>query len=71
MNWEMIGATGEWAGSLAVVVTLFYLARQIRTSTNQANTRERFSRSGWHAWRERVLVNRLWYLSRVFCKVHQ
>ena len=36
MNWEMIGATGEWAGALAVVVTLFYLARQIRTSTNQA-----------------------------------
>jgi hypothetical protein len=30
MNWETIGATGEWAGALAVVVTLFYLARQIR-----------------------------------------
>ena len=36
MNWEMIGATGEWAGALAVVVTLFYLARQIKASTNQA-----------------------------------
>ena len=30
MNWEIIGSTGEWAGAIAVVVTLFYLARQIR-----------------------------------------
>jgi len=36
MNWEVVGATGEWAGALAVVITLFYLARQIRSSTNQA-----------------------------------
>jgi hypothetical protein len=32
MNWDIIGATGEWAGALAVVATLFYLARQIRQS---------------------------------------
>ena len=32
MNWEMIGSTGEWAGAMAVVVTLFYLAKQIRQS---------------------------------------
>ena len=30
MNWEVIGATGEWAGAIAVVATLFYLAQQIR-----------------------------------------
>ncbi|MFT6287737.1 MAG: hypothetical protein ACJA09_002492 [Alcanivorax sp.] len=29
MNWEVISATGEWAGAIAVVVTLFYLAKQI------------------------------------------
>ncbi len=29
MNWEVVGVMGEWVGSLAVVVTLFYLARQI------------------------------------------
>ena len=34
MNWEIIGATGEWAGAVAVVVTLVYLARQIRLNTN-------------------------------------
>lgn len=29
MNWEVFSATGEWAGAIAVVVTLFYLAKQI------------------------------------------
>jgi len=36
MNWEVVGATGEWAGAIAVVITLFYLARQIKRSTDQA-----------------------------------
>ena len=30
MNWEVIGATGEWAGAIAVVITLAYLAKQIK-----------------------------------------
>jgi len=34
VNWDAVGATGEWAGAFAVVVTLFYLARQIRQNTN-------------------------------------
>lgn len=29
MNWEIIAATGEWAGALAVVFSFLYLARQI------------------------------------------
>ena len=33
MNWEIIGALGEWAGALVVLVTLGYLARQIRENT--------------------------------------
>ena len=33
MNWEAIGAIGEVGGGIAVVVTLVYLARQIRQST--------------------------------------
>jgi len=32
MNWEAIGAIGEIAGALAVVLTLLYLARQINES---------------------------------------
>jgi len=30
MNWEAIGAVGEIIGALAVVITLFYLAVQLR-----------------------------------------
>jgi hypothetical protein len=33
MNWDAIGAVGEMIGSLAVVVTLVYLAVQVRAST--------------------------------------
>lgn len=33
MNWEAFGAIGEILGAIAVVVTLFYLARQIRQNT--------------------------------------
>jgi hypothetical protein len=36
MNWDAIGAIGEIVGAAAVVATLFYLARQIRDSTQQA-----------------------------------
>lgn len=36
MNWEAIGAVGEIVGALAVVVTLFYLAQQVRHSTRMA-----------------------------------
>jgi hypothetical protein len=46
MNWEAIGAVGELIGSLAVVLTLAYLAFQIKqsgkaaisVSTNQSRT---------------------------------
>lgn len=30
MQWEVIAAIGQWAGTIAVVATVFYLARQIR-----------------------------------------
>ncbi|MEQ8693880.1 MAG: hypothetical protein RIC85_00935 [Gammaproteobacteria bacterium] len=33
MNWDAIGAVGEIVGALAVVVSLIYLASQIRQST--------------------------------------
>ena len=35
MNWEMIGAVGEVAGAIAVVVTLIYLGRQVREGSKQ------------------------------------
>jgi hypothetical protein len=33
MNWEAIGAVGEMLGAVGVIVTLVYLARQIRQNT--------------------------------------
>lgn len=35
MNWEAIGAVGEVVGALGVVVTLAYLAQQIRENSRQ------------------------------------
>ena len=36
MNWEAVGAVGEIVGAGAVVLTLFYLARQMRESAYEA-----------------------------------
>jgi hypothetical protein len=41
MNWEAIGAIGEIIGAVAVVVTLAYLAVQIRNSTRIARSATR------------------------------
>ena len=43
MNWEIVGATGEWAGAIVVVATLFYLARQIHLSNLQTRASARYS----------------------------
>ncbi len=40
MNWEAIGALAELAGAIAVVVTLYYLASQIRQSNTLARRNE-------------------------------
>ena len=40
MNWEAIGATAEMLGALAVIISLLYLASQIRQNTATS----RFSR---------------------------
>jgi hypothetical protein len=36
MDWQMIGALGETLGALGVILTLGYLASQIRSSRRQA-----------------------------------
>jgi len=36
MNWEAIGAIGEIVGALAVVISLIYLASQIRVQNREA-----------------------------------
>ena len=48
MNWEAIGAVGEIMGAITVLLTLFYLAIQIRQS-NKATQAEIESQAG-HWW---------------------
>jgi hypothetical protein len=51
MNWEAIGAIGEVLGAIAVVLTLIYLATQIRqnTSSTRASTYSNTT-DGWHTY---------------------
>lgn len=35
MNWEIVGALGEWAGAMVVAITLIFLARQIGAGRTQ------------------------------------
>lgn len=37
MDWNAIGAMGEVAGAIAVVITLLFLARQLRENTKSTN----------------------------------
>lgn len=43
MNWNIIAATGEWAGAVAVVASLLYLARQIKLANRQSRAAARYS----------------------------
>ena len=40
MNWDAIGAVGEIAGAIAVVVSIIYLSTQIRASIRQSKNAE-------------------------------
>ena len=48
MNWEAIGAIGETTGALAVVVSIIYLATQIRGNTRVEKARANFDAT--HSW---------------------
>jgi len=46
MNWEAIGALGEWAGALAVIATLVYLAIQVRQNSASIRSTAELEASG-------------------------
>ena len=58
MNWEAIGAIGELVGGLAVVLTLVYIAFQVRQSSKQIDQNTRALEAstfyaageGFHKW---------------------
>jgi hypothetical protein len=62
MNWEALGAIGEIVGAVAVVLTLGYLAVQIRQNTTSVRATSRLEiASGWRAHNRQMLdpaVNR-------------
>ena len=45
MNWDVVGAIGELIGALAVILTLFYLASQIRQNTQMMRSTVREQRT--------------------------
>lgn len=58
MNWDVIGAIGETVGAVAVVVTLAYLAIQIRVSRSVAADTNRLTRTnGVREWCLALLGN--------------
>ena len=55
MDWGAIAAVGEILGAVAVVVTLLYLAKQIRQSSKAVEvTALRDSTDHWNHWSELV-----------------
>jgi hypothetical protein len=48
MNWDATGAIGEVAGAIGVIVTLIYLANQLRQNTKamRSSTYEAYNQSG-------------------------
>lgn len=58
MNWEAIGATGEIVGAAAVVLTLAYLAVQIRTARIASAQGATYSTvEAYSRWRQSFLQN--------------
>ena len=48
MNWEAIGAIGETLGAVGVIVTLIYLATQLRQNTRALNLNAEFAAAQEH-----------------------
>ncbi len=57
MNWEAIGALGETLGALLVLITLIYLATQVRYAKNAAADANRLARAKGKGQRESVIYS--------------
>jgi hypothetical protein len=45
MNWDAIGALGELAGAAGVILTLFYLAKQIRQNSESVDRSNEYAQA--------------------------
>ena len=58
MNWEAIGAVGEIVGALGVIVTLAYLATQVRQNTDSMQASSELNLSNRSAdWMSMMALN--------------
>ena len=58
MNWEAISAVGEILGAAAVVVTLLFVAREVRQNSRAlAVTALRDTTAQWNHWSEMMAVS--------------
>ncbi len=60
MNWDAIGAIGEATGAIAVLITLIYLAVQLRQNTEQARQANMIARADISA-QVRQRYDALWH----------
>ena len=57
MNWDAIGAVGEIIGAVVVIVTLLYVAKQIRqTSKSLEMAALRDTTAQWNQWSELLVT---------------
>jgi hypothetical protein len=56
MNWEAIGAVGEVAGAIGVIVTLLYLSLQVRASNRASKVEAKLTTSGMYTDFLRTLI---------------
>ena len=55
MNWEAVGALGEWIGASAVVISIVFLAQQVRSNTRAVKARAAYDANiGWAELNERL-----------------
>jgi hypothetical protein len=55
MSWEAIGALGEWIGALGVVISIVFLASQVRSNTRALRARAAYDANiGWATLNEQL-----------------
>jgi hypothetical protein len=58
MTWEAIGALGEWIGALGVIISIVFLAHQVRSNTRAVRARAAYDASiGWADLNEELAQN--------------
>ena len=71
MNWEAISAIGQIVGALAVVISLIYLAREVRRNTRASRlTAMRSMSDAFNRWVQQLAVHP--HLTEVFYRdIHE